>query len=139
MNKYKTIKGINSLSEYVKENEDVWVKINKFRALTETFKSENEYLSRPEIDLLRSDSGLMGSEIVFVVEEPIETEAEIGYDGFFSNGRFPKKCLYGVEIKDVAYCGKIINYEQLPQCAKDINEKLKPILSKGGYCNAIST
>lgn len=139
VNPYKVVKGIKALQEYLKENKNVWVKLNKFRGLTETFNSKKEFLSRPEVNKLRSDSGLMGSEIVFVVEDTIKSEAEIGYDGFFSNEEFPDTCLYGVEIKDVAYCGKVIKYEQLPKVLKDINEKMKPMLIKEKYCNTIST
>jgi hypothetical protein len=139
VNKYQVVTGIENLKEHLKEHKNVWVKINKWRGLTETFKSENEFLSRPEIDKMRDETGLMGSEAMFIVEEQIDTEAEIGFDGMFTNGQYRKKCLYGVEIKDCGYCGKVIDYDSLPKVLKEINEKFAPILEKAGYCNFIST
>ena len=131
------VTGITKLRDMLKTKKDVFVKISQFRGIHETFHSENYRQVKGLLDELESKFGAMLETIPFIVEEGIPDAREIGYDGFCIDGQFPKKAFIGVEIKDKAYLGKVINYDDLPDTVKDVNDKLAPYMK--GYRQLFST
>ena len=127
---YEKIKGIKNLENYLKENDNKYVKIDMFRNTTETFHADNFSLIEPYIDNLDNKLGpVLSNELNFLVEDEIEDAIESGIDIYTSNGNFPSKWMYGIEIKNKCYAGEITN---------NIPEKLQIIKKFSKYfkqCN----
>lgn len=137
VNEAEKIHGIENLRVYLKENEGVFVKISALRGLGETFESKNYGQSKGQLDELRDKYGALMDAIDFVVEKAIPDATEVGYDGFCIDGEFPDSAFIGVEIKDQAYFGKLVKYDDLPESVKDTNTKLSYHMD--GYRQFFST
>jgi hypothetical protein len=125
--------GMEDLREYLKENQDKYVKISLLRGDFETFHHINYDLSEPILDDIENRLGPYKSFKEFVVEDAINDAVEIGYDGFTIDGEFPEVAIQGYEIKDVSYLGAIRPYSQLPLQLKEVNEKLAPAFATYSY------
>lgn len=134
---YEEVEGLDALREYLKANKDVYVKCDRYRGTFETFHSENYKLSEPLLDKLEAELGPSKNLLCFSVFEPIEG-VEIAYDGYCIDGEYPKKTLYGIEIKDMGYIGHVKDYNKLYKEILNINEKLAPTLKANEYRNFIS-
>lgn len=137
LNDSSKIHGLENLRVFLQQNEDVFVKISALRGLGETFESQNYDMSKGQLDELRQKYGAMMDEIDFIVEKKIPDAVEIGYDGFCIDGEFPNSAFIGAEIKDQAYFGKLVNYEELPDSVKETNTKLSEHMN--GYRQFFST
>jgi hypothetical protein len=124
VNPYKEIVGLENLRVYLKENKGVFVKISAFRGLGETFESDDYEQSKGQLDELRSKYGALMDITHFVVEKKIPDAKEIGYDGYCIDGEFPNNSFFGKEVKDRAYFGKLVDYDDLPTEVKNANTKL---------------
>jgi hypothetical protein len=118
------IHGIDDLREYLKSHKDVFVKISAFRGIGETFHARNYEQVKGQLDQIESKCGPMSSVMDFVVEENIPDSIEVGYDGYCVEGEFPNQSFVGVEIKDKAYFGKLVDYDSLPQSVRETNTRL---------------
>ena len=118
------VHGLENLRLYLQKHEGVFVKISAFRGLGETFESDNYELSKGQLDELRSRYGPLMDTIDFVVEKKIPDAEEVGYDGYCIDGEFPNQSFYGWEIKDKAYFGKLVDYDDLPDSVKEANTRL---------------
>lgn len=133
------VTGITALKEYLKDNDDVFVKISGFRGIAETFGGESYEMLAPRIAELELELGGAAEVFPFVVEHKIDAIVESGYDGFSVNGKFPDTCLTGVEIKDKGYLGAVRDYADLSDEVRSVNDKLAPFLEEAGYCQFFST
>lgn len=136
---YEVVVGLSNLRSYIKEHPDCYVKISKYRGLTETHHAINETVDGPWLDMLAVKLGPLADRFRFIVEQPIEAVAEEGFDGFCIDGKFPKVAVHGLEGKDKSYLGAVVPYEELPEQLRQVNEKLSPVLSKHRYRNFFST
>lgn len=137
---YATCTGTKELREYLKEHEDVYIKIDKFRGTSETFHSENYDIVEPMIDELDIKLGpVIKNFMKFIVEDKIETGVETGMDLYMVDGKFPDRCMGGIESKNAAYLCKVIPYQEFPLKLREINDKLSPFFNKVGYRGAFST
>jgi hypothetical protein len=123
-NEAAQIHGLENLRVYLQQNENVFVKISGFRGIGETFESETYEQSKGQIDEYGSKYGRMMDLVDFVVEKKIPDAKEIGYDGYCIDGEFPDNAFVGLEVKDKAYFGKLVDYDELPDEVKDANTKL---------------
>lgn len=123
-NPSEQVHGLENLRLYLQGHEGVFVKISAFRGLGETFESENYELSKGQLDELRSKYGALMDTIDFIVEKKIPDAEEVGYDGYCIDGEFPNQSFYGWEIKDKAYLGKLVDYDDLPDSVKEANTRL---------------
>lgn len=123
-NDAEQIHGITNLRSYLKEHENVFVKISTFRGMSETFESKNYIQSKDQLDELESRYGAIMELIDFVVEKDIPDAEEVGYDGYCIDGEFPNNSFFGFEIKNKAYIGKLVDYDELPDEVKKANTKL---------------
>jgi len=138
--KWRAIKGLTKLRDFLKANEDKYVKISKYRGLMETWHHATYRESEPMLDMLAVKLGPAKEHIPFIVTDPVDTDIEIGFDGYCVDGKFPKVAIGGgVEIKDSGYLCGIQNYEDMPEEVTDINEAFAPILAKHRYRNFFST
>jgi hypothetical protein len=133
LNNYKVIQGFDEMEEHLKINEDLFIKNNLYRGVMETWHHENYKTSKPFLDFLRTEYGMFQKEERFIIETPIDDAVEYGFDGLCIDGKFTKKTVFGVEIKDTAYLCKSVDYKDLPKAVLDANEKLSPIMASYGY------
>ena len=136
---YKAVVGLDALREHLKRNDDQYVKVSATRGDFETFHAIDYAHAEPQLDELEHNLGAKKKVMEFVVEKAINDAVEIGYDGYSIDGKFPKGALVGVEVKDKAFVAKAMNYSQLPERVRDVNNKLSPLLKGYGYRGFIST
>jgi len=136
---YQSVRGIANLRSYLKEHTDQFVKISKYRGVMETWHHLNYEQSQPMLDHLAVMFGPLQDEVPFLVEGPIKTDLEVGYDGWSIDGEWPDIGLHGVEAKDKALIASVQEYSEMPEELIDINEALSPVLKGYRYRNFLST
>jgi hypothetical protein len=137
--KYEVIVGLSALREYLKKNPHKYIKTNIFRNDMESFffdtYEEDKYLLDEKALVL----GMHQDEYTFVVEDPIKTDVEIGYDGFFTNGEYAPFS-FGYEVDKNLYIGKVVSdVDELPFCVSESLEAFQPLLTKMDYRGALSS
>lgn len=139
VNKYEVIVGLTNLKNYLKNNPKKFVKTNIFRNDMESFYFSNWKDDRYLLDEKLVVLGMHAEEYTFIVEEPIETECEIGYDGFFSNGKYIPFS-YGYEICKNLYIGKVVeDMEELPEPLYETLDAFQGLLNRMDYRGSLST
>ena len=137
----KKILGLDKLISHLKMVKNKYVKISMFRGIIETFHHIDYNLSEPVLTKLDHDLGAIKNEISFIVEDEIQAESEMGFDGFCISGKFAKNSMFGIEIKDKAFFMKSMDYEELPKQIRLINSKFeetfKELNYNGPYSNEI--
>lgn len=136
---FKVVKGIDNLREYLKENKNVYVKINQLRGNFETFKSESYSLSEPKLDEIEYTLGAMKNIQEFIVEDSYDDACEVGVDMFSIDGKFPTETLVGIEVKDLGYVGRFMKYSDISSKITDFNTKIAPALEAYKYRGFMST
>jgi hypothetical protein len=139
VNQWKKIIGLDKLREFLFDNDNVYVKINKWRGSCESFFSKNYRLIEPELNELEYRLGPLAQLLEFVVEQPIDPAVEVGYDGYCVDGKYPEEWISGPEIKDKAYVGKVIPYKNLSPLITNYNEAMASTFKNYGYRNFLST
>jgi len=137
------VKGIKELRDYLTKTTGVkYVKANSnTRGDIETFKvDDREIAEQYDFKELEHDLGHSAKDKEFIVQDSIENViAEVGYDGFVVDGKYPETALFGIEVKDMGYIGKVVPYDKLPECVKFTNSKLSAALKADGMRGNIST
>lgn len=137
---FGTCTGTKQLREYLKEHEDVYVKIDRFRGTMETFHSENYDIIEPYINELDVKLGpIVKNKIQFIIEEALPEAIETGLDVYMVDGKYPDRVMGGLECKNAAYLCKILPYNEFPKQLTEINDKLSPYFKQEGYRGAFST
>jgi hypothetical protein len=129
----KLIKGMDALEALLKTTDDLYIKVSEFRGIGETWHHKNYDLSKSRLLRLRTDLGPLAKIQEFIVEWPIETAGEVGWDQYTVHGQYPKTACFGFEQKDVAYCGAIVPYADLPKEVQEVNRKMSPAFKSYGY------
>lgn len=133
--------GLTDLSDYLQKNEKsapMWLKTSYYRGDFETHKFSSVAQITPWIDHLRQRIGKRGAdEIRILVQHKIDSDIEIGYDGFAINGEYTGNCIVGYEVKDSGFVGSV-QKEPAP-VVKTVNDKIAPVLKKLGYMGHFST
>jgi len=127
------IVGMTALADYLKKNDNKWIKINRFRANMETWHHRDYRHSLRMLDSLAVIFGGAKEHVIFVVQDDIESEMEIGYDGWSIDGKFPPMSFQGYEKKNELYLGSVLSDDDLPDEIKTVNEALSPVLAEYGY------
>lgn len=123
--KTELVIGIENLRKALSKVEDKYIKLDSmFRGDIETFHHINYEITEPILDKLEYKVGARKNDIRFIVQDPIPTKAEIGYDGYTIDGKFPETALFGIEVKDKGYIGEVRKYEDLPKEITEINKGL---------------
>ena len=132
------VKGLENLRELLKKKENCFVKISKFRGDMESWHHINYTLSESRLDELAFRLGPLQHMATFVVEDEIETEIEVGYDGIFT-GEWPNFAMQGYEKKDCGLLASVMPYDELPEEVREVNSRLEEYLKTSKYRNFIST
>jgi hypothetical protein len=135
----KVIYGLTALGKYLKVVKNKWVKINCFRGDMETWYHINYDYSIRTLESLAVIFGGVKEQITFVVQETINSEVEVGYDGWCIDGNYPSKSFQGYEKKNELYLGTVLSNDNLPEEIKYVNEKMSPVLKEYGYRSWWST
>ena len=135
---YEVIIGINSLRQYLRENDNQFVKVN-MRGDSESFHALNYKLIETRLDALEHTLGASKYIMEFVVEDAIDGAVEIGSDMYCIDGQYPTVSLCGIEIKDRGYIGMIRDYKDMPVEITSFNEMISDTLKRYQYKNFIST
>jgi hypothetical protein len=129
----ETIVGLTALAEYLQENDNKWIKINRFRGNMETWHHRDYRHSLRTLDSLAVIFGGMKEQVIFVVQDEIESETEVGYDGWCIDGQYPSHSFQGYEKKNELYLGSVLADEDLPEEIRIVNEAMAPVLAGYGY------
>lgn len=139
VNDFAVVEGLPALREYLKYNEDKWIKTNKWRGMMETFHSPNYGVVEPKLDELEHSLGAFKHIVKFMVESPINDALEAGIDGYCIDGKFPKTIMSGFEIKDKGYVGEIRLYDSIPEVVTRFDRVMQPVFANIGYRGFYST
>jgi hypothetical protein len=129
--------GLVDLLIHLQGKGEKWLKRSYYRGDFETKKYRDPQHLLPWIDMLRSKIGRRADNIEILVQDPIESEVEIGYDGFCVNGEYTTNSMMGYEIKDKAYLGKV--FENTPEIIQKVNDEMSPLFKNLGYQGHYST
>jgi hypothetical protein len=136
---YVIIKGTTNLSIHLKEVENKWVKVNRFRANMETWHHIDWDHSKRDLEHLEMEFGSVKEEVTFVVQDDIETDIETGYDGWTVDGRYPDKSFQGYEKKNELYLGGWVEDSRLSPFIKETNDAFSSVFLDYGYRGSMAT
>lgn len=135
---YTVISGLDQLSGCLKDKEDQYIKISRWRGDMETMHWRNWDMDNGWLDWLAINLGPLKEHIQFLVFPAIDTDLEIGCDTMFSGEQFPNQMISGVEFKDSCYFGSVNSRDKMPDQIQEILTAVNPFLTKSRYCNQIS-
>jgi len=139
LNKWTKVVGIANLRSYLKEHTNVWIKINKWRGIVETFKSKNYKQVEPVLDEMEYKLGAFKTIINFIIEEDVPDSIEVGVDCYTVDGQFPSQHLAGIEVKDLSYIGIFGPRSNLPKQVTDFDNAVSNTFRNYGYKGFYST
>jgi hypothetical protein len=131
--KFVVMEGMTKLREHLKDHEDKFIKISRYRGSLETFHWRNWDLDEGYLDVLACRFGPAKEIIPFLVFDAIDTPLEIGGDTYCIDGRWPRTMLHGIETKDKAYLGSVTPFADMPKQLTEIMEAFSPVLAKYRY------
>lgn len=136
------IQGMTNLRKFLQERSGKWwIKTSRFRGDFETFCSDNYDKVCPKLDEVEFNLGRRALVYPFIVERDIPAILEVGYDGDFV-GRFPtdsEACIFGIERKDLGFCGVAKPYGDTPAPLRWVNAKIAPVLREYKYAGLFSS
>jgi hypothetical protein len=125
------VTGVDALRAHLEKVEDKYVKVSYYRGAFETYHHVDMWDTETWLDDLTNRIGMKKNDMVFLIQDPIKSVMEIGYDGFNINGQHPRNCMMGIEGKDEWYIGVIT--PDPPRIIQHVNDKLSPVFRKMGY------
>ena len=136
--RYEVIEGMKALQEYLKKNDNVHVKCNRWRGTLETFSSKEYNDIKTKLKELDRDLGAWSDVMEFIVEDDLPDSIEFGTDLITVDGQYPKSFLSGYEIKDSCYVGVFKAFADLPEPLTRWNTVMAPYLKEFRYRGALS-
>ena len=131
--------GVDELRAELQKVKNKFVKVSLYRGICETFLHKNYKCSKAELNRIAHALGILDGEVEFLIEDPIESVCEVGAEWFFTDKGYLPIGMYGYEIKNKGYCGKICEYDDLPKPLKIITDKFAPLYKKYMVRGALST
>lgn len=136
---HQVIRGLTHLRDYLRDQEDLYIKVSRWRGDWETFHWRNWTMDESALDCAAYRFGPVKDLILFYVFEPIDTEIEDGVDTWCVNGQWPKRVLHAMERKDKSLLGAMQDFADVAEPVRAVNEAIGPVLEKYGYAGAFST
>lgn len=137
--KYQKVLGLTALRDHLRDREDLWIKISRFRGDWETFHWRSWEEDENTLDGYAVKFGPFRDKIAFYVFDPIDTTIEDGCDTWCIDGQFPELIIHGMECKDKGYIGAFQKFKDLPAETRIANDQFGPVLGKRGYRGFFST
>lgn len=135
--KAERVTGITALTNLLKEKKDVFVKIDIFRGLVESFHVKDFKSVELLLTTISESLGPFKETFQFIVEDAIPAKAEVGYDGIFNGEEFIYPCFTGIESQKNLYVAKVSDEMAAP--IKESMDALKPVLQQVDWRGCIST
>ena len=135
---HETVIGLDKLRAILRNREDVYIKISKYRGMLETFHWRSWEQDRWMLDAWAVEFGPIGDRFPFLVFDAIDTPLEIGGDTYCVDGQWPSLMLNGIEAKDKGYFAAVTKREDMPEEILNILESFGPVLGKDRYRNEFS-
>lgn len=135
---FEPIVGWTNLRHYLRDQEDVYIKISRHRGDMETTHWRSWAQDENWLNWLAVNFGSLKEHKRFLVFKSIDTDLEIGGDTYCVDGMFPNVMLNGLEWKDKSYFAAVTKRDEMPDQIQDILEAIGPVLSDYGYRNQIS-
>ena len=135
----KYIIGLDNLISYLEDKTDKWLKISYTRGDFETFHHINKNQSIIFFNDLKVLLGPLAKTTQFIVEDSLESIAEVGFDGYSVNGLFPDEQIWGIETKDCSYIGTHVNRSKMPEPTQNVKNKFSSILKKYNHIGFFSS
>ena len=130
---FKVIVGVRELRKYLADQQDVYVKISRYRGSFETIHFRSMDLDEGLLDLWGVKFGAVKDLIRFLVFQNIDTDLEIGADTYCVDGRWPSALLHGIEWKDRSYLASVSERGKMPQQIQDVMECYGKVLGEHNY------
>ena len=137
--KFDVIRGITKLREFLKDKENRFLKISRFRGSMETRHWRDWKRDEGLLDVLAVRFGPAKELIPFLVFEAIDTPLEIGSDTYCVDGKWPSLMLHGIEQKDASYLSAVTKKEDMPDELLGVLDAFGPVLAKYRMRNQWST
>lgn len=129
---YVAIDGIFALSEYLRDRQNLYIKISKWRGNLETFHWRNWAMDSGILAKWWMEFGPFARHLTFYVFAPIDTPLEIGGDTYNILGQWPAWMLNGLEHKDTTYFSAVTAANEMPQQLQEVLEAFGPVLGDAG-------
>lgn len=141
MPKTHTIRGLTNLRLFLDDhgNKDYFVKISRFRGDMETWEAKGKVHVLNKLDVLSTKFGPLKEEVVFYVQEKLETHIEGGVDTYFVGGQWPMRMVLGYEKKAQSYFATWKEREDMPPEIWEPTELVGPVLARLNYANFVSS
>lgn len=130
--------GINELTSYLRDREDIYVKISRWRGDMETTHWRNWAMDSGWLDWLAVNLGPLRHRIRFLCFDKIDTKLEIGGDLYAVDDQYPSKMLNGIEGKDKCYFAAVTDRDKMPHQIQSILAVIEPNLARYRYRNQMS-
>ena len=122
--------GIEGMLAYLKDKKDMFIKSVKHRGDFETYHYVNEKRAESWFNDLKDKVGKNSATILSLIQKPVKSVCEPGYDGFNINGRCPNNSLVGYEDKDKLILSRV--FRETPAILANINDSLAPFFKEKG-------
>lgn len=136
---YVMVRGITALRKHLRPLSDKWIKTDRFRKDMETWHWLDWGQSEANLDKLAVKFGPFRELVAFMVEDPIDTDLEIGADCLCVDGKIASHAINGVECKDKSYVAFLKKYSDMPAEISAVLDPLMPTLKEMRYRNFLST
>lgn len=132
---YETVDGLDRLVDHLRDKEDQYIKVSRWRGDFETFHWRSWELDCGWLDEQAVNWGPFKNCIPFLVFPKIDTNLEIGGDTYNVDGAWPNLMLNGVEGKDKSYFASVTPYDHMPEQIRAVLEAFGPELGRHRYRN----
>lgn len=129
---YKRLVGVEKLRDYLKDKENQFIKVSRFRGTMETRRWRSWDEDEAWLDMMAVKLGGVKNLIPFLAFESIETDIELGADTYCVRGQMPSHMLDGFECKDKGYFASLKPVADLPPQTQAVMDTFAPILGKSG-------
>lgn len=136
---YQDVVGVDNLRVYLKDKEDKFIKVSKWRGDVETKHWRSWKEDFAILDKWAQRFGPFRNRIRFYVLDPVETEIEGGADGWHVDGQWPVTMMHGFECKDKAYLMTFVPFQKIPDEIRVVNEEMGKVLNSYKYAGPFST
>lgn len=136
---HEKIIGLNALRDYLRDKEDKWIKISKWRGDLETFHWRSWEEDENELDKIAVTFGPAKEYVLFFVFDPIETDIEDGVDTYCIDGALPEFCVHGMECKDKSFLATFTEFSKIPDKVRHYTEAFSLLLADFQYRSFFSS
>lgn len=136
---HTAIVGMSELKDYLRDKEDKWIKVSKWRGDWETLHFRNWAQDELELIYREVKLGPLKERLKFYVFDKLDIAVEDGVDTWCIDGQWPETVIRGMEAKDEFFIGTFAKFNELPEEMRHVNEAIAPILAGYRYRGAFST